>query len=222
VKHTAGMVHYIVRNVELFNRIAAEVMPDVEVIHLVDEGMLKELLRGMGLTELMARRLQTLVSLAEESGAEAVMVTGSSSGPLVPQIKDRVRVPVLRVDEAMADEAVRLGTQIGVLATSQTTIGPTTGLIQERAGLAGKRVNIETAVCQGAFEAHRRGDYVTHDALVKKELKALIKRVQVVVLAQATMERVADQLSDREKSVPILTSPRLGVQRLKQMLEQVK
>ncbi len=219
---TAGMVHYIARQVEFFNRIAAEVMPGVEVVHLVDEGMLKELLAGVDLNERMARRLQTHISFAVESGAEAVMVTGSSFGPLVPQIKAEVGVPVLRVDEAMADEAVRLGTRIGILATAETTLGPTTDLVRERAALAGKQVNIETVLCGGAFEAMRRGDLAAHDALVKKELKELMQRADVVALAQATMERVAGQLSENEKSVPVLTSPRLGVQRLEEILERLR
>lgn len=221
MKRTAAMVHYFSRQVQLFSPIAAEVMPDVEVFHMVDEGMLRELQAGAELTERMAHRLQTLISFAQESGAEAVMVTGSSFGPLVPRIRDRVEVPVLRVDEAMADEAVRLGTSIGVLATAQATVGPTTRLLQERADLAGKRVNIEMVLCDGAFAALQRNDYPAHDAMVKKELKELVKRAEVVVLAQASIERIVAQLSDSEKPVPILASPRLGVRRLKEILDNL-
>jgi hypothetical protein len=37
--------------------------------------------------------------------------------------------------------------------------------------------------------------------------------VDVIVLAQATMARVASALSPEERPVPILTSPRSGVRR---------
>ena len=38
------------------------------------------------------------------------------------------------------------------------------------------------------------------------------------VLAQASMARVAELMSDEEKVVPILSSPRLGVERLRSVL----
>ena len=38
------------------------------------------------------------------------------------------------------------------------------------------------------------------------------------MLAQASMARVAELMSDDEKAVPILSSPRLGVERLRSVL----
>jgi hypothetical protein len=40
----------------------------------------------------------------------------------------------------------------------------------------------------------------------------------VIVLAQASMARVADTLSDEERSVPVLSSPRLGMQRVARLV----
>ena len=35
----AGMVHAVCSNVRLFNELASEIMPGIEVVHLVDEGL---------------------------------------------------------------------------------------------------------------------------------------------------------------------------------------
>jgi len=40
-----------------------------------------------------------------------------------------VGIPVVRVDEPMAEKAVQTGTRIGVAATLATTLKPTTELI---------------------------------------------------------------------------------------------
>jgi len=219
--HKVGMVHSVASLVPMFNELAAELLPGVEVIHLVDEGLLKDVLASGQLTPSMARRLGLLASFAEESGAEVVMLTCSSLAPLVDEFKDMVKVPLLKVDEAMADEAVGLGERIGVIATAYTTLKPTSDLIKTRAALQEKKIAVETVLCEGAFEALRRGDLESHDRIVKKKLNDLMGQVNVVVLAQASIARVVAQIPESERKVPILSSPRLGVQRLKEKLESL-
>ena len=143
-------------------------------------------------------------------------------GPCVDEAKASVKVPFIRVDEAMADEAVAKGRRIGVIATLFTTLKPTADLIVQRAAIAGKQVEMETVLCQGAFEALGAGKTDVHDRVVKENLKGLMERVDVVVLAQASMARVADQFSPAERKAPILSSPRLGVLRLRGVLESLK
>lgn len=216
-----GMVHSVASLVPVFNELASELLPGVEVIHLVDEGLLRDILASGQLTPSMARRFGLLASFAEESGAKIVMLTCSSLAPLVDEVKDTVKVPLLRVDEAMADEAVKLGERVGVIATAHTALKPTSDLVKVRATLQGKKVAVETVLCEGAFDALRRGDLETHDQTVKDKLNDLMGRVDVVVLAQASIARVAAQIPEEERSVPILSGPRLGVQRLKEKLESL-
>ena len=46
-------------------------------------------------------------------------------------------VPVLRVDQPMADHAVATARRIGVIATLPTTLEPTADLLRRRAAVAG-------------------------------------------------------------------------------------
>jgi len=141
--------------------------------------------------------------------------------PLVDEAKDMVKVSLLKVDEAMAEQAVKLGELIGVIATAQTTLKPTSDLIKERATQQGKKVSVETVLCEGAFDALRRGDLETHDQMVKDKLNDLMGRVDVVVLAQASTARVVAQIPEENRKVSILSSPHSGVQRLKEKLESL-
>ena len=43
-------------------------------------------------------------------------------------------------------------------------------------------------------------------------------QVDVIVLAQASMARVVDTLSDKEKTVPILSSPKSGIEATKKAI----
>jgi Asp/Glu/hydantoin racemase len=125
---------------------------------------------------------------------------------------------VLRVDQPMADAAVRIGRRIGVIATLPTTLDPTADLIRRRAAAAERDVEITERLCQGAFDALMSGDAATHDAAVAAALRELSASCDVVVLAQASMARVADQLPPSEKPAPVLSSPGLAINYLASVL----
>lgn len=144
---------------------------------------------------------------AQEAGADYILFTCSSIGPAVEAAATLTRVPVLRVDQPMADKAVQMGKRIGVIATLSTTLEPTADLVRRRAAVAGKKIELTTKLCEGAFEALMSGDAATHDKKVGDALKQLINEADVIVLAQASMARVVDTLSNEEKKIPILASP---------------
>ena len=62
------------------------------------------------------------------------------------------------------------------------------------------------------------GDAATHDKKVGDALKQLSTEVDVIVLAQASMARVVDTLSDADKKVPILASPPIAMEYLSTIL----
>jgi Asp/Glu/hydantoin racemase len=136
-------------------------------------------------------------------------------GPAVDSIVRERGWPVLRVDEAMADEAVRLGRRIGVVATLATTLRPTADVVRRRAEAAGREIALESVLVDGAFAALKSGDLETHDRLVRGALEALVDRVDVIVLAQASMARVGASLpAVVTERAPILSSPRLAAERV--------
>jgi len=206
-----ALIHTATINASTITQLCKETMPDVEVFNIVDESLLKNTIEAQKLTPTTYRRLASYLESAEAAGADAILVTCSSIGPAVDAARPLVNIPVLRIDQAMADEAVRMGTRIGVIATLSTTLEPTAAIVQASAAAQGKVIEIVTHLCTGAFEAVTSGDPATHDRLVTAGLKELMDKVDVIVLAQATMARVVDTLSPEEKRVPILSSPRLGV-----------
>ncbi len=206
----------------MFTQLCKEAMPDVEVFNIADDSLIQNTIAANELTPLTSRRLAAYIQSAEDAGADLVMVTCSSVGPAVEAARPFVGIPVLRVDEPMADEAVRLadeaGGRIGVIATLPTTLEPTRALIEARAAEQRRDVETVTHLCEGAFQAVSTGDTEMHDRLVREGLLALMDQVDVIVLAQASMARVVDTLAAGEKRVPILSSPRLGVEAAKRAI----
>jgi Asp/Glu/hydantoin racemase len=215
------LIHTVGSLPPVFANLAGSAMPDVETADVVDEALLAETIAAGRIPEATAARLEEHVLAAVRDGADLVMVTCSSMGPAVDALAAR-GMPVLRVDEALADEAIAAGSRIGVIATLATTLRPTTELIRRRAEVAGRpagAVEIESRLVDGAFAALKGGELERHDELVRAGLRTLIPLVDVVVLAQASMARVAATLTPEETlGRPILASPRLGVERAAQRL----
>jgi hypothetical protein len=87
--------------------------------------------------------------------------------------------------------------------------------------MAGKDIQIDAVFCEGAFDALMSGDTERHDRIVRDYLYRMMESNDVVVLAQASMARVADQIPDSDKPVPILASPRLGMERVRDVIQQL-
>ncbi len=218
---TIALIHTAHVLIPIFQKLFHDVIPEVEVFNILDESLLRNTLRDGKLSETTRRRLVGYVHSAKEAGADAVMVTCSSIGPAVEAARAVVDVPVFRIDEAMADEAIAAGRRIGVAATLRSTLDPTVELLKTRAGSAGRRCEVVSCLCEGAFEAVSAGDAETHDRIVMSKLTELIGEVDVVVLAQASMARVVDAMPDESRRVPILSSPRPAVERAAEVIRQL-
>lgn len=209
-----AFVHTVTSLAPLFNSLCAELIPEADVFHVVDESLLQNTIRAGKLASSTARRLLAYLVSAQEAGASLIMVTCSSVGPAVEWSRPFVDVPVFRVDEPMAELAVRTANRVGVAATLETTMTPTADLIRAQAAALGKPIELTTKLCAGAFEAVVSGDTARHDELVTAGLRDLAVRSDVIVLAQASMARVVAALPDEDKRIPILSSPRLAVESL--------
>ncbi|HEY82690.1 MAG TPA: hypothetical protein G4O01_05310 [Dehalococcoidia bacterium] len=215
----AGMVHAGCFNVRLFNELVAEIMPDVEVVHLVDEGL--PALSGEQFRGRVIRRLQLLASFAQESGAEVVMLTCTAFGRLVDEVKVALNIPVLAVLEIMVDEALGMAGRIGILGTHPGTLASAQQIIQEEALRRGRKAEVKTLLCPGAFDALRRDDWAGHDRIVLEHLNRLMDAVEVVIIPQPSIERVIQQVPATSRKVPLISSARLSVQRLKEKLDRL-
>jgi len=214
-----GLVHTSATLVPVFAALCKEKLPNVEVFNIADDSLVKGIREAGALTATIARRVTGYLESAELAGADYILVTCSSIGPAVEAGAKLTGVPVLRVDQPMADQAVKTGRRIGVIATLSTTLEPTADLIQRRAAAAGKQIELASRLVEGAFEALMAGDGATHDAKVAKALQELAREVDVIVLAQASMARVVESLAPEDKRVPILASPGIAVDYLSTVLK---
>lgn len=217
---TLALIHTSATLVPVFQELTDKYLSDkdLKIFNISDDSLIKNTIARGELTPDTSRRVVDYVASAEDAGADYILVTCSSIGPAVETAATLTKVPVLRVDQPMADKAVQMGRRVGVIATLPTTLEPTSDLVLRRAVVAGKDIQLTARLCEGAFDALMGGKAEVHDEMVAQALKELAQEVDVILLAQASMARVVGQLSEEDKKVPIITSPELAVQHLAKIL----
>lgn len=211
---TLALIHTSATLVPVFAALCDKYIPGIKTFNIADDSLIKNTIACGALTPDTARRVVGYARSAEEAGADYIMFTCSSIGRAVEMAASLVNVPVLRVDQPMAALAVQKGRRIGVVATLSTTLDPTTDLVRRNAAQQGKEIDLLPQLCEGAFEALMAGDPATHDRIVGEALEALAERVDLIVLAQASMARVVDANPSLAAKLPILASPPIAMEYL--------
>jgi aspartate/glutamate racemase len=201
--HTSGV------SVADLNGLFAEMAPGVVVRNIIDDSLLPEVLANGGVTPGVRRRICQYAVQAEAAGASLIFNQCSSVGEVADIAAQMVKVPLVKVDERMAETACHTGTHIGVVATLPTTMGPTVRLIRRMAHKLGKDIGVTEELTPGAFEKLISGDRKAHNEMVIASIRKLAERVDVVVCAQGSMLALKPDLG--ETPVPVLMSPPLGV-----------
>lgn len=191
--------------------------PEVEVEHIAESSLIKEVIKNNAVTNAVRRRLLDYYNAAADSGADIIFNTCSSVGDVADMAAGICRVPVFRIDSPMAEKAVTSAKRIGVISTLPTTLDPTCRLLQNKAKAAGVEVELVEGLADGAFAAGQSGDSETHDRLIAEAAQRIADKVDLFVLAQGSMARMEQRLSELTGK-PVLSSPTLGVQGLKKQM----
>ena len=116
-----------------------------------------------------------------------------------------VGIPVMKVDLPMAQEAVRLGTRIALIATVETTLGPSQRLIEKIGAEQGKRMECTSYLQNPAWDALQAGHPEEHNRILMENIRELDRMgYDAIVMAQVSMRALLPDLQDVK--TPLLCS----------------
>jgi hypothetical protein len=132
------------------------------------------------------------VAVLQALGADAdgVLLTCSTLGPAIVPAQKVCPVPVMRVDQGLAREAVRQGGRVLVLCTASTTLASTRELFEAEARATG--ASIEMRRVPDAWDHFKAGRLERYYALTAQAAdQAFREGAKTVVLAQVSMAAAA-------------------------------
>jgi len=212
------LIHTVPLLVELFQTLCRERLPGKRELHVVDEPLLEGVRQRGGLALEDADRLLEHVRAAESIGARAILVTCSTISPAVDRIRNRTSLPVLKIDDAMVQKAVAMDARLGVCVTNPTTVEPTRLALSNEAARQGKSVKVELHLVKGAWDALAAGEAGAHDRLVTEAVVRIQPKVDVVILAQASMLRSMPAILAAGCRIPVLSTPALAIEEVAKVL----
>jgi len=191
--------------------------PEAEAYSLLEDSLAPDLARAGRLDASMVERFRRLAAYATDCGADAILFTCSAFGPAIERAaEDQAPRPVLKPNEAMFAEALKLGNRIGMVATFAPSVPSMQAEFAAMAAAAGSRATLETVCTPEAMPALRDGDAATHDRLVV-EAAAGLANCDAVLLAQFSMARARAAVA-ATLGKPVLTSPDSAVMLLRSRL----
>lgn len=208
-----AFIHTVHAVIPQMDKLFHDIIKNAEVFHLLDESILKKAIAQGRLTPDLCAKIAALARMAEAGGADVIMVTCSSVSPCVDVAQKRVRVPVLKIDQPMAEEAGRHGGRVAVVATLKATLNPTSALIRTNAAKCKSDLRIVPFLCAHAFKALVRGDLKAHDEQICEKLLLADREADLIVLAQASMANVI-QRTNVKLTRKVLTSPVSGIRNI--------
>lgn len=212
-----ALIHAMPVAIEPVAQVFHENWPQARVTHLLDDSLPTDLTAAGRIDAVMIDRFVRLARYVEGCGADAILFTCSAFGTAIEAAREAVKVPVLKPNEAMLEEALATGGQLALLATFEPSIPSLKREFEELAASRGIQLKLRTRSVPAAIAALQQGRGPEHDQLIA-QAAAELAPYDALVLGQFSMARAAARIA-AASGRKVLTSPHSAVTRLKQILE---
>ncbi|MBR6209289.1 MAG: hypothetical protein IKQ69_09855 [Oscillospiraceae bacterium] len=182
-----------------------ERVPGVRVEFITDSTLLPDVRAAGGPTQAVIDRMTLYARAAEISGADLIVNSCSTVGEVADIYAKAVSIPVMKVDKPMAEKAVELGSNIALIATVETTLGPSQRLIESIGRLQGKEMHCTRFLQNDAWNALQAGHPEEQNRILLAAIRELDRQgFDAIVMAQVSMRSLLPELGDMK--TPVLCS----------------
>jgi Asp/Glu/hydantoin racemase len=190
--------------------------PQASVTNLLDDSLSADLAAAGKLDQAMIDRFCVLARYVESGGADAILFTCSAFGAAIEATRGIVKIPVLKPNEAMMEEAIATGPRIALLATFEPSLPSMQAELEQMAVVHKTNLKISTKAVPAALAALRGGDDAGHDLQIAAAAEEF-SDCDALLLCQFSMASAAERIPAR-RGRSVFTSPYSAVARLKQLL----
>lgn len=190
-----------------------ELYPDeFDIVNVLDDSLLNDIKCSGRMSASVIERFIQYACIAKNNGSDALLLACSSRGKAADIARELLDIPLYKIDEPMADQAVESGNNILVLGTVKSTLEPTSDLIRSKR--KSQEQSVTCILIPDVFELYEI-DRERHDQKIAEVIQEHWNTYDVIVLAQASMANAIQYITQgREK---IVTSLPLGLKQLQEI-----
>ena len=212
-----ALVHAMPVAIDPVATVFRELWPQAQTTNLLEDSLAPDLAAAGSITPAIVDRIVALARYGERCGADAVLFTCSAFGTAIDAAKQAVKVPVLKPNEAMIEDALAAGCDLALLTTFEPSIPSLKRELEELAFGRGIKLKLKTRSIPAAIAALQQGFGAEHDRLIAAAA-AEMGACDALVLGQFSMARAATGIPARAGR-KVLTSPHSAVTRLKRIFD---
>jgi aspartate/glutamate racemase len=180
-------------------------LPGICIDFITDSSLLPEIRRAGEPTQSVIQRMTLYALAAQAMGADLILNSCSTVGEVADIYARVVSVPVVKIDDAMARQAAKLGGRIALIATLPTTLGPSRRAIARYGHALGRSIEFTEFLDQPAWVALSAGDSKRHNEILIDSIRKLDQQgFDAIVMAQVSMRALLPDLIDIK--TPVLCS----------------
>jgi Asp/Glu/hydantoin racemase len=187
--------------------------PDLEIYNILDDSLLAESVKYGSATENVKRRIVNYAFMAENAGADAVMVTCTTVNEASAIARPMMKIPVFNIDEPMALEALKAGSNFGIIGSVPTSPYATQRLLNQKAAEMNKQISTKIVVKEEAYAALMAGKTEEHNGIIADTMDKLAKEVDVILLGQISLARIV-----HDPGKPVLQVGKSGYEEAERIL----
>lgn len=210
------LIHAVRVAMEPIESAFSRTWPEAELVNILEDSLSPDLEAAGILTPPMTKRIVALAQYGNDIGASAILFTCSAFGEAIEAAKATLSIPVLKPNEAMFEEALRVGSKIGLLATFGPSVPSMEKEFFDMAAKRGLTVDLSSVLVNDAMKALKAGDSEAHNRLLAEAALRLLE-CEVVMLAHFSTACALPSVSQVLGS-NVLTSPDSAVTKLKSII----
>ena len=215
--HRIALIHPLQPAMQAAQAAFREAWPEAQCINLLDDSLPDDLLKKGAESPEIRRRITALLRYAVDLEVSGILFTGSGFGPLLDELAPTLGVPLLKPNQAMYEDALKVGGRLGMLVTFPAAADAMCHGFEAAQSSGAAHATLEIACVPEALAHLRAGNAAEHNRLLA-EGAAQLKHCNAILMAQFSSAQAAGAVA-AATGLPVLTSPGSAVRKLRSLVE---
>lgn len=193
-----------------------EGFPEAQTLHLLDETLIEDFRKEGGISPRSRRKALDMALTAQAARVDGILVTCSTLSPSVDDFRPFITLPIVKIDEPVIEEVVRVADQIGLIATSETVLKSVEPLVLEKGRQAGRKIFLRKFV-KGDIWPLLQKDPAAFYWEIGQVASQAARECDAVILTQVSIAPGRDYV-ERELRGKVYASPTYAVQEIRRRI----
>lgn len=181
-----AVLHTVPQSIAVLNKKIKDKYQDINIINILDDSILPALASKEASAEEIYLKLQQYCEFAIKAHAQYMLIACATICPFADYIKDKLDVPVIRIDEAMADFIAKEKHNVHIIGTMNSSLKALPDLIRQKA----KNVKISCEAVQTINSASEEEKTALRKKRIYESILNTQENTDCIVFTQASLSNI--------------------------------